>query len=45
MKALIIDVIGLRIERRFALAIREVEHLEFDIEPKVADRFEANRLQ
>src|ERR1700733_5898196 len=45
MKALIIDVVGLWIERRLALAIREVEHLEFNIEPKVADRFETNRLQ
>jgi len=45
MKALIIDVIGLRIERRLALTIREVEYLEFDVEPKVTDCFESNRLQ
>jgi hypothetical protein len=45
MKALIIDVVGLWIERRLALAIREVEHLEFNIEPKVADRFATNRLK
>ena len=45
VKALIVDVVGLGIERRLALATDKVEHLEFDVETKICRRSQPNRLQ